>query len=230
MINKFQQGGKQDAVMQFIQGLAQILQADPNQIIQIAQQNPKALEAAIQAYQQTQDMNQAAKAFQQGIQSARRGAKLNYIKSLKHQCADDEELYYYKTGGSIGCGCKKKEGGEIKDKKESPVARFKAEKAQKGTKVEGTTKRFMQQEEQRKEAEKKKKEAEEAKRKERERLSEEDYYKGYGYHKQGEDQHKPIKKKLNSAHGGMCMAVSKFKKAYKQGGNLNGVLFLSRNK
>lgn len=229
MINKFQQGGKQDAVMQFIQGLAQTLQADPNQIIQIAQQNPKALEAAVQIYQQTQDMNQAAKAFQQGIQSARRGAKLNYIKSLKHQCADDEELYYYKTGGSIGCGCKKKEdGGKIKDenKKESPVARFKAEKAQKGTKVEGTTKRFMQQEEQRKEAEKKKKEAEEAKRKERERLSEEDYYKGYGYHKQGEDQHKPIKnKKVNSAHGGMCMAVSNFKKAYKQGGSLNGIPF-----
>jgi hypothetical protein len=75
-------------------------------------------------------MNQAAKAFQQGIQSARRGAKLQYLKSLKHQCAEDEELYYYKTGGSIvGCGCKKKEGGEIKDKKESPVAKFKAKKA-----------------------------------------------------------------------------------------------------
>lgn len=128
MINKFQQGGKQDVIMQFIQGLAQTLQADPNQIIQIAQQNPKALEAAVQTYQQTQDMNQAAQAFQQGIQAARHGAKLNYIKSLKHQCADDEELYYYKKGGSIGCGCKKKEGGEIKDenKKESPIAKFKA--------------------------------------------------------------------------------------------------------
>lgn len=128
MINKFQQGGKQDVIMQFIQGLAQALQADPNQIIQIAQQNPKALEAAVQTYQQTQDMNQAAQAFQQGIQAARHGAKLNYIKSLKHQCADDEELYYYKKGGSIGCGCKKKEGGEIKDenKKKSPIAKFKA--------------------------------------------------------------------------------------------------------
>lgn len=109
MINKFQQGGKQDVIMQFIQGLAQTLQADPNQIIQIAQQNPKALEAAVQTYQQTQDMNQAAQAFQQGIQAARHGAKLNYIKSLKHQCAEDEELYYYKKGGSVDCGCVKKE-------------------------------------------------------------------------------------------------------------------------
>ena len=124
MINKFQQGGKQDAVMQFIQGLAQTLQVDPNQIIQIAQKNPKALEDAVQAYQQTQDMNQAAKAFQQGIQSARRGAKLNYLKSLKHQCADDEELVYYKKGGSVDCGCAKK-GGEIEKSEKGPVAKFK---------------------------------------------------------------------------------------------------------
>lgn len=119
MINKFQQGGKQNAIMQFVQGLAQTLQADPNQIIQIAQQNPKALEAAIQAYQQTQDIQQAAKAFADAVQQqtrvARHGAKLNYIKSLKHQCAEDEEVYYYKKGGSVGCGCKKKEdGGEVK--------------------------------------------------------------------------------------------------------------------
>jgi hypothetical protein len=71
-------------------------------------------------------MNQAAKAFQQGIQSARRGAKLQYLKSLKHQCADDEELYYYKKGGSVGCGCKKKEdGGEIKKTEKGPIAKFK---------------------------------------------------------------------------------------------------------
>jgi hypothetical protein len=75
-------------------------------------------------------MNQAAKAFQQGIQSARRGAKLQYLKSLKHQCADDEELYYYKKGGSVGCGCKKKEdGGEIaKAQKGTAVDKFKNRK------------------------------------------------------------------------------------------------------
>ena len=115
MINKFQQGGKQqDAVMQFVQGIAQVLQTDPNKVIQIAQQNPKALEQAVKVFQQTQDINQAAQAFTQSIQKAKQGAKLNYLKSLKHQCADDEELYYYKKGGSVDCGCKKKEdGGEV---------------------------------------------------------------------------------------------------------------------
>lgn len=54
-------------------------------------------------------------AIQGYIKKAAKGAKLNYIKSLKHQCAEDEELYYYKKGGSVGCGCKKKEdGGEVK--------------------------------------------------------------------------------------------------------------------
>ena len=131
MINKFQQGGQagsqEQAIVQFIQGIAEVLQADPQQVAQIAQQNPKALESAVQVYQQTQDIQQAAQAFaqsmQQQTQAARHGAKLNYIKSLKHQCAEDEELYYYKKGGRVGCGCKKKEdGGEIK-------------KAQKGTKA-----------------------------------------------------------------------------------------------
>ena len=132
MINKFQQGGKQDAVMQFVQGLAQTLQADPQQVIQIAQQNPQALEAAIQTYQQTKDIKQAAQTFQQAVQqqtrAARHGAKLNYIKSLKNQCAEDEEVVYYKKGGSVGCGCKKKEdGGEIKKEQKggSVVDRFK---------------------------------------------------------------------------------------------------------
>ncbi len=130
MIQKFQQGGQQDAIMQFVQGLAQTLQADPQQIVQAAQQNPKALEAAVQTYQQTQDMNQAAQVFtqalQQQVQAARHGAKLQYLKSLKNQCPEGEELYYYKKGGSVGCGCKKKEdGGEIKKAQNGAVAKFK---------------------------------------------------------------------------------------------------------
>ena len=138
MIRKFQQGGAQDPVMQFVQALAQTLQADPQQIVQAAQQNPQALETAVQTYQQTQDINQAAQAFtealQQQVQAARHGAKLQYLKSLKHQCAEDEELYYYKKGGSLGCGCKKKmkEGGQTSN---NPVNKFKEiRKAQSGTK------------------------------------------------------------------------------------------------
>ena len=130
MINKFQKGGKQqDAVMQFVKGLADTLQADPNEVIQLAQNNPDALESAVQVYQQTKgDMKKAAQAFTQTIQKktkkALHGAKLQYFKDLKNQCADDEELYYYKKGGSLGCGCKKKmeEGGQTP--KKSPVDKF----------------------------------------------------------------------------------------------------------
>ena len=63
------------------------------------------------------------------VQSAAHGAKLQYIKSLKHKCADDEELYYYKKGGSVGCGCRKKEdGGEVTKASKgcSAVEKFKA--------------------------------------------------------------------------------------------------------
>ena len=138
MANKFQQGGQvkssnkeQDAVMQFVKALAQTLQADPQQIVQAAQENPEALKSAVQVYQDSKgDIQKAAQAFSQALQSkaqaAKHGAKLNYLKSLKNQCAEDEELYYYKKGGSVGCGCKKKEqGGELKEKKESIVNKFK---------------------------------------------------------------------------------------------------------
>ena len=110
---------QKDAVMQFVQGLAETLKAKPEDIIQIAQQQPDALEAAVQKYQETKgDMTQAAQAFKSYLEkktkAARHGAKLQYVKSLKNQCADDEEVYYYKKGGSLGCGCKKKEnGGEV---------------------------------------------------------------------------------------------------------------------
>ena len=60
------------------------------------------------------------------------GAKLNYIKTLKHQCADDEELVYYKVGGKVDCGCKKKEnGGEIKKAQSGTVANFKEDQKKK---------------------------------------------------------------------------------------------------
>ena len=49
--------------------------------------------------------------MQQQVQAAKHGAKLRYIKSLKNQCADDEEVVYFKKGGHITCGCKKKENG-----------------------------------------------------------------------------------------------------------------------
>lgn len=64
-------------------------------------------------------------------QKALHGAKLNYFKSLKNQCAEDEEVVYYKKGGSVNCGCKKKEeGGEVrKDCGGSAIEKFKKMKS-----------------------------------------------------------------------------------------------------
>ena len=67
------------------------------------------------------------KVMQQQVQKAERGAKLNYIKSLKHQCADDEEVVYYKKGGRVSCGCVKKheDGKKIETPKNNVIANFK---------------------------------------------------------------------------------------------------------
>ena len=201
------QGGNQDAIMKFVQGLAQTLQADPKQIVQIAQQNPDALEAAVNAFQQTQDMNQAAQAFQQTLQSktvaAKHGAKLQYLKALKHQCAEDEEVVYFKRGGSVDCGCQKKKGGEI-------------EKAQNGTKAVSKFKNDYSSK--------------------KVKASEEDYFRGTADHtrpgnnpvqnfkkKKTEQtkvekkaEQKPSVKPAKKCDGG---AVAKFKK-HRQGGNI----------
>ena len=138
MIQKFQQGGasQQGGILAQIQQLpkeqqAQIMQAfakwaqDKGVDIKQLQQNPQALEQALGQFVQEMQQGQA--------QAARHGAKLNYVKSLKHQCAEDEELYYFKKGGKVGCGCKKKEdGGEIKAE-DGWKAKFKNRK--KSTKV-----------------------------------------------------------------------------------------------
>lgn len=59
---------------------------------------------------------------------AAHGAKLDYIKSLKHVCPEGQELVYFKKGGSVTCGCKKKkeQGGEIvKNEPGGIVSKFK---------------------------------------------------------------------------------------------------------
>ena len=82
------------------------------------EKHPEEYKQAVQN-QQKQQQAQAKKAAH--------GTKLNYFKSLKNQCAEDEEVVYFKKGGSVKCGCKKKEdGGEIaKAQKGSAVDKFK---------------------------------------------------------------------------------------------------------
>lgn len=125
MITKFQQGGQaasQKALMQFVQGIAQVLKVDPKQIVQIAQQKPESLNAAVQVFQQTQDIQQAAQAFAQSVQKAKQGAKLQYLNSLKGICKKDEELVYMKSGGKVCPVCQKKK----KITSDNPVKEFKA--------------------------------------------------------------------------------------------------------
>ena len=124
MINKFQQGGQMDqqqqALVQFIQGIAQVAQVDPQQVMQLAQQEPERLETAVQVFQQTQDIQQAAQAFfQKEAQSAKKGAKLNYLKKLTGKCPEGQQLVYFKSGGQIcsKCMAKKQKGDVIEEDK-----------------------------------------------------------------------------------------------------------------
>lgn len=140
MIKKFQQGGQQQ--QQLDQIFAMINQQPEEALKQLAQSGAKPEDIAkiVQVGVQQGKINpEVGKAVMQALQgqvsAARHGMKLQYIKSLKHQCADDEELYYYKVGGKVDCGCKKK-GGEVKPKKEcggGAVSKFKM--ARKGTEI-----------------------------------------------------------------------------------------------
>ena len=72
---------------------------------------------------------QAEKEQTKQAQKAEHGAKLQYFRHLKNQCAEDEELVYYKKGGTVDCGCQKKQkGGNVPPNKQSAVDKFKAKK------------------------------------------------------------------------------------------------------
>ena len=98
--------------------------------IQKIQKTGKVDEEDIKAFAASEQKQQ-----EQQVEKKAHGAKLNYFKSLKNQCAEDEEIVYFKKGGSVTCGCKKKEdGGQVTTAKEgSAIAKFKeARKMQKG--------------------------------------------------------------------------------------------------
>lgn len=215
MIRKFQQGGQQDAILQFVQGLAQTLQADPEQIVQIAQQNPEALKAAVQTYEQTQDMGKAAQIFaqyaQKQAQKAAHGAKLQYLRTLKNRCAEDEEIVYYKRGGSLKCGCQKKEdGGPFKNPVN--IAKNKIQKFK-----EDIQKKLQEEQDKRMPSKNTPKRTPEQQKK-IDKVSEEDYNKGSQYKKKYEKGGSAVDR-FKAARCG-----SKMKK-HQDGGSLNGVPF-----
>lgn len=137
----YQQGGKMnDKQLQeaFIQFLAQKSGA----------KNEKELEAYVKQLGENglkQAYAEFTEVMQKQTQKAKQGAKLNYIKQLKHQCPDGQELVYYKEGGLVKCGCagkKMEKGGEAP--KQSAVEKFKARKMANGDKVIDKRKQYIE--------------------------------------------------------------------------------------
>ncbi len=120
-INKYQQGGNMannkeiQEFQKYIVAEAQSQNKDPETYIK--ELGEDGLKEAYKRYQ-TYKKKQA--------QKAAHGAKLQYLKSLKNKCAEDEELVYYKKGGNIDCGCvKKAQQGEKITKPANVVEAFK---------------------------------------------------------------------------------------------------------
>ena len=84
-----------------------------------------------------QAYNEFTKVMQSQAQKAAHGAKLQYFRNLKHKCGENEELVFYKKGGSVECGCKGKvmeKGGEA-PKSRNAIKEFKTRKMEPGDKI-----------------------------------------------------------------------------------------------
>ena len=101
--------------------------------------NQKELEQYVQSLGE-EGLKQAYEEFTQYMQKqtkkAAHGTKLNYFRELKNQCPEGYEVVYYSKGGkNLGCGCKKKKGGEIQESNLSWKESFKNRKMQFGSKM-----------------------------------------------------------------------------------------------
>lgn len=119
--NKFKQGGKLDEKQKaFVAYLIEISgaksESELNQYIQ------ELGEEGLQ--EQRKQFEQLMTQGTEQIQTAAKGAKLNYIKALKGQCPEGFEMNYFKKGGVICSKCIKK-----------AQAQQATPKAEKGTKV-----------------------------------------------------------------------------------------------
>ena len=144
MINKYQQGGEvedqqsspEEQVIALLQAAQQGNKQAQQQLAQIQQAAKQGNKQAIQIMQLIQQVMQQQQ--QQQTQSARMGAKLEYIKRLKGECPEGQELTYYKAGGRICKACVQKAKQQAKFQKgnmkedNSPVAQFKKDRVEKG--------------------------------------------------------------------------------------------------
>lgn len=125
LIKKHQQGGnmeqqEQQEFMKFLieDALAQGLQIQTEDDVKsyLSQLGEEGIKAKYQQFMQMKGQTPSAKL----------GSKLNYIKSLKGDCPDDEEVVYFKKGGMICKACeKKKQGAKLEQSKINPVEEFK---------------------------------------------------------------------------------------------------------
>ena len=173
-----------------------------------------------------------AKASEAQTKKAAHGTKLTYFKSLKNQCAEDEEVVYFKKGGSVKCGCKKKEdGGEIPAAKEgSAVAKFKKMRA--GDKVvNGSTKQPTIDGTKKANEDPNKDMTWDPKLRKMRKMTSEEIArakKNLADARQGKGEGTPQRKKggeINKDCGGS--AIKKFK-MHRQGGSLNGIPFMQQ--
>ena len=234
-------------IQQVIEQISQAVQESPETVMAAIQNGgEKGFEQVVTSLQKG-DVKSAKAMIQQlaGARKAAHGAKLDYFRKLKNQCPEGEELYYYKKGGSVGCGCKKKEdGGEVEmAKKGTAVEKFK--KGQFGLR---TNELVKNQQDKKREEEKKKKKKKKKRRKANTWGASTKYIakpKNEDPNKMPQDSAVPDEdipsydKKTNRKKCGGKVekdcsgAVAKFKakcgsklKKHQQGGSLNGIPFM----
>ena len=119
---RYQQGGKlEDGQKAFVAYLIQVSGAQSEQELNdfIQSLGEDGLKQQYQQFVQT---------MQNGTQSAKKGAKLNYIKSLRGICPEGYELGYFKEGGQICAKC-------VEKREKMGGIPFRPIQGEKGTKV-----------------------------------------------------------------------------------------------
>lgn len=108
MTNSYQNGGQVPQAQQITEAVKQLvvraMEGDKEAAVEIEDIIKKAQAGDQQAIQIAQIIKQEMEA----IQKAKLGAKLNYIKTLKGSCSEDEELVYFQKGGKVCSKCEKK--------------------------------------------------------------------------------------------------------------------------
>lgn len=121
----------QQQIVQLVQEAMQGNQQATQQIQRIMQAAQQGNQQAVQIAQMIQQVAQRM------VQTARFGAKLNYIRQLKGQCPEGYKTEYYKSGEQFCKKCRKmhQDGGEVNQAPNTVAEQFKTEAAKCGKKM-----------------------------------------------------------------------------------------------